>query len=254
MKKGIISLLLLLFMFTGLQQVSFAQYEGEINFILQDLRETPKKSDLDLVFTKDRVYIESASPIYVMNGLQANSVLVRHDYSDFFFNTGEKEAFQIAKSDIDALANLISRVRGNENSGTANNSGVNWDQQVIETGNTRLIHGFETKEFILVRENENEQVSVWLTDKIKVDWGLLVEAWNIAGSSQVDENVPIELVMNRNSFPLLIEVHNNGKLLFRAESIGINSTTFDRSRTELAPDTKLLGMTDLMMNLFRQRR
>lgn len=242
----------LLFIADGLFNLVQAQFEGEMNFLLQDLREEREETTLHLVFSKNRISLESASSMYIMPGLNTNSVLVRNDYNDFLFRTGQNEAYQIAKNDIDALVNLINRVQGNDTS--LQKPGFNWDEQVSETGNTRTINGYETREFELIREDKNERVYVWLTDQIKVNWGLLLEAWHSTGSEQLDENIPIELIMNRNSFPLLIEVYKDDSILFRAENVRINTSNFDRSKIQIDSDMQLLGLSDLMMNMIRQRR
>jgi hypothetical protein len=250
MKRILLASLLLVI--SGFYTTSSAQFEGEVNFLIYNPNETGEATNLDLTFTKNRIYIGSNSSMDVMTGLSANGILVRNDYQDFVFMTEKNEALKIAKSDIDALVNLINRVQGRSDSGEKPQ--FDWDSKVVETGNRQTIHGYEASEFVLRRDEENEHVSVWLTDAIKVDWGLLNEAWHTTGSKQVGEDIPIELVMNRNSFPLLVEAYRDGQPVFRAESVNISSRNFDRSRTEISSGTKLLGLGDLMMNMFRQRR
>jgi hypothetical protein len=242
----------ILILFSGFTYTADAQFEGEINFLIHNPQEPGDVTNLDMTFTKNRIFIGSNSSMDVMTGLSAHGILVRNDLQDFVFMTGDNEALKIAKSDIDALVNLINRVQGRTDTAPPNN--FDWDQKVVETGNTRTINGYRTSEFMLKRENENEHVSVWLTEAIKVDWGLLNEAWHTTGSKQVGEEIPIELVMNRNSFPLLVEAYRDGQPVFRAESVNVNSRNFDRTKTELSSGTKLLGFGDLMMNMFRQRR
>jgi hypothetical protein len=248
----ILLVLLLAISFSGLQNRALAQFEGEINFLLEDMSPRGEVTTLDLVFTDSRISIESTSRLDIMPGLRTNSVLVRNDQSDFLFRTGESEAYQIAQSDIDALMNLINRVQSRDQ--TAAKKEFNWDQDVQETGNTRTIHGYETREFVLTRSNGNEQISVWLTDAIKVNWGLLEETWYSTGARQIDEEIPVELVMNRNSFPLLIEVFQNGDMNYRAESTSVKTADFNIAKTETSSDMQYLGLSDLMMNMIRQRR
>lgn len=247
------SFIILFLVLTGaLQHQSYAQFTGEINFLILDLNSGEQATALDLVFADNRISIESSARLNVMPGLSANSVLVRNDQADFLFRTAPGEAYQIAKSDIDALANLINRVQGRDASASKN--GFNWSESVQETGNTRMIHGYEVKEFILIRDDKNERISVWLTEGIKVNWGLLQEAWHTTGARQFDEEIPAELIMNRNSFPLLIEVFQDDAVTYRIESVSVKTSDFDINKTETASDTELLGLSDLMMNMIRQRR
>lgn len=245
-------IILFLVLSGGLQQQLYAQFTGEINFLILDLNSGDQATTLDLVFADNRISIESSARLNVMPGLSANSVLVRNDQADFLFRTAPREAYQIAKSDIDALVNLINRVQGRDTS--APKSGFNWAESVQETGNSRMIHGYEAKEFVLIRDGKNERISVWLTDGIRVNWGLLREAWYSTGARQFDEEIPAELIMNSNSFPLLIEVFQDDTVNYRVESVSVKTSDFDINKTEIAPDTELLGLSDLMMNMIRQRR
>jgi len=181
-------IILFLVLTGGLQYQSHAQFTGEINFLILDLNAGEQATTLDMVFADNRISIESSARLNIMPGLSANSVLVRNDQADFLFRTAPGEAYQIAKSDIDALVNLINRVQGRDAS--APKTGFNWAESVQETGNTRIIHGYEAKEFVLIRDDKNERISVWLTDGIRVNWGLLREAWYATGARQFDEEIP----------------------------------------------------------------
>lgn len=245
-------LTLSILLISGYFQLSSAQFEGEIKFQLSNPQESAETSNLDMTFTKNRIFIESRSSMNVMSGVNTNGILVRNDSQDFVFMTGENEALKIAKDDIDALVNLINRVQGKGD--TIEKPKFDWDEKVVETGNRRELNGYTVQEFILKRDTENEYVSVWLTDQINVNWGLLHDAWHSTGSKQIAEEIPIELVMNRRSFPLFVEVYKDNNVVFRAESIEVNNQNFDRSKTELSSNIKLLGFSDLMMNMFRQRR
>ena len=250
--KRIVSLLFSV-AFSGLIFSAFAQFEGQIDFLIHNYQEGNQEvTNLDLTFSKDRIYIGSNSTRDVMSGLSTNGILVRNDHQDFIFMTGHNEALKVAKSDIDGLVNLINRVQGKTIEGEKKT--FNWDENVIETQNTKTIRGYLTREFVLKSDENDGYVSVWLTDEIKVNWGLLNDVWHTTGSKQLGEEIPIELVMNRNSFPLLIEAFNDNNIIIRVESVSVNNRNFDRTKTELSSDYKLLGFADLMMNMFRQRR
>ena len=250
--KRIVSLLFSV-AFSGLIFSAIAQFEGQIDFLIHNYQEGNQEvTNLDLTFSKDRIYIGSNSTMDVMSGLSTNGILVRNDHQDFIFMTGHNEALKVAKSDIDGLVNLINRVQGKTIEGEKKT--FNWDENVIETQNTKTIRGYLTREFVLKSDENDGYVSVWLTDEIKVNWGLLNDVWHTTGSKQLGEEIPIELVMNRNSFPLLIEAFNDNNIIIRVESVSVNNRNFDRTKTELSSDYKLLGFADLMMNMFRQRR
>ena len=194
--------------------------------------------------------MDSNVSMNVMAGLSARGVLVRHDKQDFVVITNQNEGLQVAKSDLASMINLMNQMQGRKQNVAT--KPFPWDERLVETGEKREIHGYNAQQFILKGEREEEYVSVWLTDEIIVDWGLLSDAWYAIGSKQIDQEVPIEIVMNNQSFPLLVESYMNEQVVFKAESVSVDENTFDRSKTSLSPGLKLIGLTDLMMNMFRQ--
>ena len=228
-------------------------FEGEITYLIQNpesaLGET---AHLSLTFNNNRIFVDSNVSMNVMAGLSARGVLVRNDLQDFVLITDEKEGLKVAKTELDNLVTLMNRIQGRQEA--VEKVPFAWDEKVTETGQTRQLHGYTTYEFQLKGDADGEYISVWLTDAIKVDWGLLLEAWYTTGTVQFDHEIPVEMVMNSNSFPLLVEVYRGGTQVMKAEAQTVNRSGFDRSKTSLSSDFKLLGITDLMMNFFRQQR
>lgn len=230
-----------------------AQYEGEINYIIYNPNNSMgDAANMELVFTRNRIFVNSNISMNVMAGLSARGVLVRNDQQDFIVITTDDEGLKVEKTELDGLVNIMNRVQGRDAS--APKPAFDWENKVVETGNSQTIHGKRTHEYVLKGDNEGEHISVWLTDEIKVDWGLLLDAWQTTGKNQLDHEIPIEMVMNKNSFPLLVEAYKNNEVIFRARAVSVNNRTFDRSKTEVPSDLKLLSLADLMMNFFRQQR
>lgn len=232
---------------------SFSQFEGEIVYNLEQF-DADRSSVSEFTFTaaSDRIYISSQRNLDVISGISSNGLLVRNDLQDFVFNTGKDEAIKVSKEDLDGLMNLLERFSGNAEKDQE--SDFDWENRLIETGNIRSHLGYEIEEYRLLGDNPDQFVSIWLTSDIKVLWGLMVEVWRRASSRFSNSELPIQLVMNSNSFPLLIEGVNNGSTEFRLESKSINKDDFDRSVIELSDDKRLVGLTELMMNMFRQQR
>ncbi len=252
--KSLLKLSLLFFLFSIFgANLAFAQFEGEIRYaIYNPAGQLGEAAGMNLTFTKDRIFVDSNISMNVMAGLNARGVLVRNDLNDFVVLTTDGDGLKVAKSELDGLVNLMNRMQGKpENS---QRTPFPWDEKVEETGATRQIQGFNVHEFILKGENPGEKTSVWLTDGIKVNWGLLLDAWHTTGSSQFEHEIPIEMVMNNTSFPLLVEVHEENEVVMRAEAMSVNSRNFDRSKTEIPSDLNIISLTDLMMNFFRQQR
>lgn len=252
--KAILTALILSFsfLFSG---IGVTQYQGEINFMIYNpASETGagEAATMNLVFTKNRIFIDSNITMNVMAGLSARGVLVRNDLQDFILITDENEGLKVAKSELENLVAIMNRIQGRTD--TYQRAAFDWENKVSETGRSQVLLGKTSYEFTLKGDEEGEYITVWLTDQVKVDWGLLLDAWYSTGTTQFDHEIPIEMVMNSNSFPLLVEAHKNGEIVFRAQAISENSRNFNRSKTELSSGIKLLGLTDLMMNFFRQQR
>ncbi|MDZ7719777.1 MAG: hypothetical protein U5K72_13255 [Balneolaceae bacterium] len=246
--RTLFSLIAILMLF---QSSALAQFEGEISFhVTNPNQQSDQQVQMDMTFTENRIFVNSNVSMDVMAGLRARGVLVRHDMQDFVVFTNENEGLQVAKNDLDSLVKLMNQMQGRQQNASA--TPFPWEERLVDTGQERVIHGYNTHQFILKGERESEYVSVWLTDEIVVDWGLLSDAWYAIGSKQLDQEVPIEIVMNNQSFPLLVESFEGEQVVFRAESVSVDEDTFDRNKTTLSPGLKLIGLTDLMMNMFRQ--
>lgn len=254
MKLRIFLLVFVLLSTTAFIDHGFAQFEGEIRFEISDLqREIQEEGihELRLTFTKDRIFVDSDVSLNVMSGLSTSGILIRNDLQDFVLMTGQNEGLIIARSELDGVVGLIDRVQGRQNIQSAPFA---WDQRVNETGRTQQIEGYTAKQFLMKGDRDGEVISVWLTDQIKINWGLLQEVWYSMGSSRFENEIPIEIVMNRTSFPLLVEVHVEDQMKFRASATMVENTNFDRSKTVVPSGHKLLSFSDLMMNFFRQQR
>lgn len=232
---------------------SLAQFEGSISFDVQQQGQAGiEELKFDMVITKERMLLESSDRVNVMAGLNTNKLLVRNDHQDFVFHTGSNEAMKITKSDLDGLVNLIKRFQGRNNQNGKER--FDWDTSVQETGNTKTLHGYTLREFHLKTDQPGNYSSIWLTEGIKVNWGLLSDFWYQAGQDFSESELPVELIMNRNSFPLVVEIYQGNQLVFQAAASEVNTGSFDRSVLELSDNTRLLGLTDLMMNMFRNQR
>lgn len=254
MKRILLVLLLPILSFAFSTSAS-AQFEGKIFFEMQNYSEngSAEQTNFSMTASGDRLFISSNRQVETVAGLKTSGLLVRNDLNDFIFHTAPGEALKISKDDIDGLIQLIQRFNRSLPQ-SEQKAAFDWEKSVIETGNTRSILGYQTAEFQLNLEDADETVSVWVTQDIKVNWGLLMQFWYETGQKIGGDNVPVELVMNRNSFPLLIEVVDNGKTTMSLEARSIDLSGFDRGVLDLSDQTKLLGMSELMINLFRQQR
>jgi|AntRauTorckE6833_2_1112554.scaffolds.fasta_scaffold04684_3 hypothetical protein len=231
---------------------AYSQFEGEVRFTLEQYdTNRPESTEFTLTATNDRIFIRSQKEVNVVTGLKSDGLLVRNDLQDFVFNTGENQALKVSKADLDGLMNMIERFSGSTNSNISGQS--NWENRIVETENMKQHLGYDVQEYRLLGENSSQYVSIWLTPDIKVMWGLMTDVWNRVSNRFLDSELPIEIIMNSNSFPLIVEAFENGKLAVKFESVSVETEDFDRSVVELSEQKQLVGLTELMMNMFRQQ-
>jgi hypothetical protein len=244
-------LLTLLFLFLIIAvSPALAQFEGEITLKLEQFGpSSPESTQFKLTAYNDRIYIASDVDVDVITGLKSDGLLVRNDLQDFVFNTGRNEALKVTKADLDGLMNMIERFSGASQS--QGSQQIDWQSRIIETENTKQHLGYEVQEIRLLGESVDDYVSIWVTQDIKVMWGIMTNVWNRASNRFLDDDFPIELVMNSNSFPLLVDVYDNGLLVAKVESISVDTDNFDRSVLELSDQKRLVSLTEVMMNMFR---
>jgi hypothetical protein len=229
-----------------------AQFSGVVKYdVYNPASDMGEVVNINMAFSENRVAVDSNISMNLMAGLRARGVYVRHDLSDFVVVTTDQEGIKITKSELDNLVGMINQFQGRRPA--EQQKPFDWDTRVRETGETKEIHGYQTIEFELDGNRDGEVVSVWLTEQIKVDWGLLLEAWSSVGAPQFDQEIPIEILMNANSFPLLVEVNRGGRVVYRAESTSVSSPLSDLSQVNVPQSLELLGISDLMMNFFRQQ-
>jgi hypothetical protein len=252
MVKYIISALFsFLLLFVIQPDQATAQFEGEITFRSYEPENSMQANRyLQFIATPQRIFLNSSSRYKIFTGLDADGFLVRNDQNDFVFISGESDALRISKDDIDGLSNLMQRMPG---SSANNTQQFDWEGRFEETGEIETISGHRTEQFKIYEEDTNNYISVWLTDEVKVNWGILEETWHQSMSKLVDMDLPIEMIMNRNSFPLRIEYYKDNKLETVVEAVRVQRRSIDQDLVEVPEGVKMMGIADLMMRMMRDR-
>ncbi len=228
-----------------------AQFEGEITFRAYEPENTMQANRyLQFIATPQRIYLNSNMRYKVFTGMDADGFLVRNDLNDFIFISGESDALRISKDDVDGLSNLMQRMTG---SAANNTQQFDWEGRFEETGEREIISGHRTEQFKVYEEDTNNYISVWLTDEVKVNWGILEETWHQSMSKLVDMDLPIEMIMNRNSFPLKIEYYKDNRLETVVEAVRVQRRPIDQALVDVPEGVKMMGIADLMMRMMRDR-
>jgi len=226
-------------------------FEGEIHFQVRDLTSSlaPIRS-YSVLAAPNRIWMESSHSHRLFAGIDANRFLARGDRNDFTFLNSREEGLQMTREELESLARLFQQMRG----GNGSSERFDWERRAEFTGRTRTIQGYSVEEIRVKSDTPGEVVSVWLTDQIRIEWGFLEQVWHQSMSSFIQTDLPVELFMNRRSFPLLIEYIEDGRIVSTAEAVEIRKGRPETSRTEIPEHTKMMGMGDVMGRMIMGRR
>ncbi|MEX1211254.1 MAG: hypothetical protein WEA36_00270 [Balneolaceae bacterium] len=245
-KGGIGWMLIAVVMTAGRAEPVQAPFEGEIFYLVEEFREgLPAERTYHFRATPERMYLESSHSHVLMRGVHANRFLVRNDQRNLVLINRDQESFQVTGEEAEALAQLIRQMKRGEA------APVDWDSRVRETGRKMEIQGMQAVEFEVRHPDRPLMVSVWLTSEIQVAWGYLETLWRQSLSGLLEMDVPVEVFMNRNSFPLRIEYREDGELTTRIEAVRIRRGVLSPSALEIPEGTTPIGMSDLMMRMMR---
>lgn len=250
--KRLSLLLLIMLLLSGLEPLR-AQFEGQVTFRAYDPGEinSPERV-MHIYLTPERILLQSQERYRLMPGVIANGLLIRHDEKDFVFKTSENDGILITQADVDGLSNMLARLPGGS-AGSSSSQGFDWER-VEETGESAVISGYPVQQLLVHEPDSDSWISVWLTDQIKVNWGILNETWKNSTAALVQSDLPIEVFMNRNSFPLLIEYYEEGEIVTIVEAVDVQRKSVETARMELPDSMRLTGFSDLVMRMMMERR
>ena len=235
-----------------------AQFSGMIYYTF----EQHDKSDLELtdmviITDKNRMLIESSDSFSLMNGTQSSSILVRNDKEDFVIAMDAGRSLVLAKQDLDLFFQITQQVRNvRDNAATAGEgnaasnamSGITFE----ETGNTDRIHGYTAKEVRVQLKKENDYMLFWYSEDLAGNWTMLHHIWDTFGREIFEDATPVNWIMEREIFPLKVELIRSGKVLYKAEATEISRSRKHLAKLEPEASVKLLNFQQFMMDLMMQ--
>ena len=229
--------------FMMINQVSFAQFEGEVNINLHGYNDGTLSGTmvLDLYVTNERMLFNTENSINLLNGLiETNGILIRSDLKDIIIMTGVNEAIQFTKAGLEGAFSLISMISDLSNAKPS----ISYKY----TNEVKTIQGFKTTELRI--QNENIYYSVWLSDEIDINWGILSESWsNVPASySGLVEKMGQELKSKR--LPLQIQVTNGQETKILLEVAEIKKSRTAKDLVEMSEGLQLIDLQQIIMKAF----
>ena len=230
-----------LFVFT---QVANAQFEGQISMTIysQDDGAITDENVVNLYTTQERILIKGEDKINISDGMmEASGILIRSDMRDFVIMMGEKEALRFTKEELEGMFSMMNMMSGGEMD--ENESDVNYTY----TNEVRTIEGLQATELRVMGEESNSYLSVWLTNDLDIDWGMLSEPWkNVPGSMSGQVNQMTQEFKSRN-FPLMIEVTEKGKTSTIFEVTQIRKSRIAKDMVEMPAGLQLVSLQEMIM-------
>lgn len=243
MKKATYYLSAMLVVACFTQPVS-AQFEGEITYNSYEYAADgteEKKDEFSLYITPERILLQGNKNYEFMGSIKTEGVLVRLDFQDFVFLTGDDQALKISKSDITSMMNMFDN--GKDAETIADEAE---DVTYERTGETKSIGGYASEKFIFRDQNEeNAHTEVWMTKDVNVNWGMLAEPWS-GSANDIISNFPMDLIFTEKYFPLQVESYENNNLVSKLVATDVNTSAVAKAMVNVPSGVKVLSFQDYL--------
>lgn len=243
MKKATYYLSAMLMVACFTQPVS-AQFEGEITYSSYEYGTDgteEKEDEFSLFITSERILLQGENKYEFMGSIKTEGVLVRLDFKDFVFLTGNEQALKISKSDITSMMNMFDN--GKDAEEVAEEAG---DVKYERLGEKKSIKGYECEKFIFRDGNKkNQHTIVWMTKDVTVNWGMLAEPWS-GSANDIISNFPMDLIFVDNYFPLQVEGYKENRLVSKLEATDISTSAVAKAMVNVPSGVKVLSFQDYL--------
>ncbi len=240
--KYYVSAMLMVACFT---QPATAQFEGKISYSSYDYSSEgteQKQDEFTMYLTQDRILLQGDKKYDFMGSIQTEGVLVRLDFQDFVFLTGDEKALKISKMDITSMMNMFENGESTSKKVTEKGEDIKYDK----TGEMADIKGYQCEKFIFHDEEEpNVRTEVWMTKDLQVNWGMLAEPWS-DGADAMISSLPTDLVFKDKYFPLKVEVFENDQMTSRMEATEVNKSPIARAMVKVPTGVQVLSFQNYL--------
>jgi hypothetical protein len=173
-----------------------------------------------------------------MGNIKTEGVLIRLDFEDFVFLTGDDKAMQISKSDITSMMNMF---------GGGNDIDEDTDINYEKTGETQTIKGYSTEKFVFrEQDNQDDYAVVWMTRDLNINWGMLAESWGNQLDVKIYESLPTGLIFKEGYFPLKVETYDSGSLQMLTEAEEISKSSIAKAMVQIPSGVDVLSFQDYL--------
>ncbi len=255
MKNRISFSFILTLAFVMFSQIASAQFQGQIKMnVYSNDDGDVEVNEVNMYITADRIFLKGEDKVSFSDGMESSGLLIRNDSRDFIVLMSDKEALQITKAEIEGLFDMASMMTGGQ--ATAKVEGKQVKPGYRYSDRTRTINGFKSAEMVVEDTSEKKNgsyLSIWLTPKIDINWGMLSESWNNL-PAEVETTVngmSRETIFNGKNFPTLIEYYDSekDKTIKIMEVTSIKESNVAKAMVQIPAGVNLVGISELMWKM-----
>ncbi len=246
------SLIIFLSLFLFTAQLSWSQdyFTGSIEISGYSINEDGEEEFNDrliLMMDPDRLLISDFEGIDELDQLTNDSItyaLIRHDNRDIVLYGGSNKALKIENDQIEALINMM----GNLQQQIEEESEQQDELEFSETGETKDINGYRASKWVITDRTEDVTHHVWLSDGLRINWGLIAEDWlaQLSGYSEM----PVQQWMRDGNTPLVVERYEGEQLKNIIRMDRINEDEITESRLDVPENLEVVNLQQLIMEQF----
>lgn len=190
----------------------------------------------------------------IFAAMKTRSIYIRSKKQDLLLMAQPREAVQISQETLNQMTVAMQQFGGGAGAGMmmGGRPGQAPDQvEIVPTDETEYVMGYLTKKIVIRRPTRDEVTFVYVTDSLRVDWGVALQmpsAFNFTMSELFDPTW-----LKSGGFPLLAITFRGGKVRSRSEVVDIIPNDPEAVNIDIARNVSLIGLTDYFMNNMMRR-
>ncbi|MDZ7773731.1 MAG: DUF4412 domain-containing protein [Balneolaceae bacterium] len=225
---------------------ALAQFQGTITFDSYQI-EDGERRDADtftLHLTPERILLQGEYSYDSNMPFKTEGMLVRLDFEDFVFLTGNDMALTITKDDLTSFMTMFSgEAASMQQQAEEADERIDYER----TGEMRQIQGYSCEKFVFRdRENPNQHTEIWMTDGLDINWGMLAESWLDSPSMLGGSDLSFTPVFQEGFFPMRIDHFGEDGKVSVTEVRSIDQSSVARAMVEIPSGVQVLSLQDFL--------
>ena len=230
---------------------AFAQFTGQVSMNLYNVDdgEITETNELNLYATENRILIKGEDKINISDGMmEAEGLLIRADMKDFVVMMGDNQALRFTKEELEGMFSMFSMLAGDDE-----DMKVETDADYKYTNEVRTVNGMKATELQVWSKNEEGYLSIWLTNEIDINWGMLEQPWNNVPGGFKNTSAQITQEFKSRNFPVLIEAHDPDNDYKIFEVTKVKKSRIAKDMVEVPSNLEMMSLQTMIMKAMMNR-